>query len=245
MTPRIPARKTPPLETFIYRALVRPALRRAFHRIALRAAAAPTPELPTLIYMNHPSWWDGYIPFFLSDELWHGEGYLMMEEAQLARYSFFRYCGVFSVDRHDPREGMRSVTYAADLLRARPGRLMWIFPQGAITPNDKRPLSTFAGAAHIVKRAAPLRCMPLALRYEFLSEQRPEILVRIGAAHVVEGAVSVKALHREMDERLLHEMEQLRQDTLSGATAEYRTVLRGRSSMNVVWDRVRAAVRRH
>jgi 1-acyl-sn-glycerol-3-phosphate acyltransferase len=245
MQPRLTARKTPPVEALIYRALVRPALRSAFHRVALRSAEpAVQRDLPLVIYGNHPSWWDGYIAFLLAYETWRCQGYLMMEEPQLARYRFFRYCGVFSVDRHDPREGMRSVAYAAGLLKDRPGRAVWIFPQGEITPNDRRPLATFAGAAHIAKRAAPVRCIPMALRFEFLGEQRPEALVLLGPSHVVSGPVDVKALHREMDQRLLSAVEQLRDDTIGGTTTEYRTILQGRPSVNVVWDRVRAALLR-
>lgn len=245
MQPRLTARKTPLIEALIYRTLVRPALRRAFQRVALWSAEPGfTPDLPALIYANHPSWWDGYIAFLLAREHWRCPGYLMMEEPQLARYGFFRYCGVFSVDRHDPREGLRSVAYAADLLRGHPGRALWIFPQGLITPNDRRPLVTYAGAAHIARRAAPVRCIPMALRFEFLDEQRPEALVRLGPAHVVSGEYDVKALQREMDRRLFCEVEQLHADTIDGTTAHYRTILQGRASVNVVWDRVRGKRRR-
>ena len=48
------------------------------------------PDTPTLIYANHPSWWDGYMAFVLSDIVWRCESYLMMEEPQLERYGFFR-----------------------------------------------------------------------------------------------------------------------------------------------------------
>ncbi len=223
----------------IYRTLVRPALRRMFQRVALYAAESrPLPDLPTLVYSNHPSWWDGYVAYLLSREIWRSEGYLMMEEAQLRRYGFFRYCGAFSVDRHDPREGMRAVQYAALLLRGS-RRVVWIFPQGEIVPSDRRPLVTFSGAAHIARRAAPVRCLPAALRFEFGGEQRPEALIRLGEPHVVESGANAKALRRDMDQRLLTEMDALREDFLSGATTTYRTILQGRESINVVWDRVR------
>ena len=237
--PRFPARKNRLVEAAIYRTLVRPSLRRAFHRVAI---SAPHGEdwstLPTIFYANHVSWWDGYMAFFLTDERWHVEGYLMMEEPQLRRYRFFQRCGCFSVDRHDPREGMRSVAYAAQLLQDRPGRVMWIFPQGEIVPNDRRPLVTYAGAAHVARRAAPVRCVPVALRFEFFGEQRPEALIRLGPPHIVDNA-SAKTLHAEMDRRLLHEVDGLRADVLSGAAASYQTALAGRSSINVLWDRVR------
>ena len=237
--PRLPARKTPAIEAAIYRAMVRPAIRRSFNRVAI---SAPHGEdwggLPTIFYCNHVSWWDGWMAFFLFDERWHSEGYLMMEEPQLRRYRFFQQCGCFSVDRHDPREGMRSVIYAADLLRGHPERSLWIFPQGVIEPNDRRPLRTFAGAAHVARRAGRVRCVPVALRFEFLGEQRPEALIRLGESHIVDGQ-DAKTLHAEMDRRLLREVEGLRQDVIAGATTGYRTALAGRASINVLWDRVR------
>lgn len=242
--PRLPARKTPAIEAAIYRGMVRPAIRRSFDRVAI---SAPHGEdwrgLPTIFYSNHVSWWDGWMAFLLFDERWHTEGYLMMEEAQLRRYRFFQRCGCFSVDRQDAREGVRSVIYAADMLRDRPGRGLWIFPQGAIEPNDRRPLRTFAGAAHIARRAGPVRCVPIALRFEFFGEQRPEALIRLGEPHIANGQ-DVKGLHAEMDRRLLHEVDGLRQDVIAGATTGYQTALAGRTSINVLWDRVRGKATR-
>ena len=237
--PRLPARKNWLIEAGIYRLMVRPALRRAFHRVAI---AAPDGEdwshLPTIFYSNHVSWWDGWIAFFLFDERWRMEGYLMMEEPQLRRYRFFQRCGCFSVDRQDAREGMRSVSYAASLLRDRPGRALWIFPEGEIGPNDRRPLRTYAGAAHIARRAGRVRCVPVALRFEFLGEQRPEGFIRIGPAHIVDGG-DTKALHTDMDRRLVEQVDRLHADVIAGMTGTYATTLRGRTSVNVWWDRVR------
>lgn len=215
-------------------------MRRAFQRIAIGGDEPPPSPLPTLVYSNHPSWWDGYIAFFLSDERWRNTSYLMMEEPQLRRYGFFRYCGVFSVDRHDAREGLRSVRYAADLIRQRPRRCLWIFPQGEITPNDARPLVLFRGATHIAKLAAPVRCVPMALRFEFLEQQRPEVLIRFGAAHTVEAGADARTLHHEMETRLTAAVDRLRDDVIDGSVAAYHTALQGRDSVNVRWDKVRA-----
>ena len=237
--PHFPARKTPRVEAAIYRTMVRPSLRRSFHRIAI---SAPYEEdwrgMPTIFYANHVSWWDGYMAFFLFDERWRIEAYLMMEEPQLSRYRFFQWCGCFSVDRYDPREGMRSVIYAAHLLQARPDRALWIFPQGEIVPNDRRPLRTYAGAAHIARRVGRVRCVPVALRFEFFGEQRPEALIRLGPPHIAEDT-DTRALHADMDRRLLIEVEGLRADAIAGTTASYRTALTGHPSINVLWDRVR------
>ena len=237
--PRLPARKNALLEALIYRAMVRPSLRSGFHRIALSAPHGEDwSSLPALFYANHASWWDGWLAFFLFHERWRNQGYLMMEERQLRRYRFFQRCGCFSVDRQDAREALRSVVYAADLLRGQAGRALWIFPQGEIRPNDRRPLVTYSGAAHVACRAAPVRCVPVALRLEFFGEQRPEALIRLGAPHIVEDT-NPRTLHAEMDRRLLAEVEALHDDVMSGAAASYATALAGRTSVNVLWDRAR------
>jgi chlorobactene lauroyltransferase len=237
--PRLPSQKNPALAALIYNGLARPAMRRAFHRVAL---AAPYGEewwgLSTIFYASHVSWWDGYMAFLLCNERWHIDGYLMMEEPQLRRYHFFQRCGCFSVDRHDPREAMRAVIYGARLLGERPGRALWIFPQGTIQPPDRRPLLTYAGAAHLARRAAPVRCVPVALRFEFGGEQRPEALIRLGEPHLVE-QVDTRSLHAEMDRRLLGVVEQLREDVVNGTTRDYQTILAGHRSINVWWDHVR------
>jgi 1-acyl-sn-glycerol-3-phosphate acyltransferase len=240
VTPRLPARKHWLPETAIYHTLVRPAFRRSFHRIAIHAPHGEGwNDLPTLYYANHVSWWDGWVAFFLFHERWRVEGYLMMEERQLERYRFWQRCGCFSVDRSDPREGMRSVLYGADLLRSKPRRSLWIFPQGEIGPNDRRPLHTFTGAAQLARRAGRVRCVPVALRFEFRGEQRPEALVRIGEPHIVDG-MDAKTLHAEMDQRLLREVDALHDDLNSGAVHDYQTALTGQVSINVWWDRVRS-----
>ena len=241
--PHFPARKRRLPAALVYHVLVRPALRRSFVRVAISAPEGPQPpDLPVLLYSNHVSWWDGYLAFLLTRERWNTETYLMMEERQLRRYRFFQWCGCFSVDREDPREALRSVAYAANVLHGHPGRSVWIFPQGEITPNDRRPLTTYSGTAHIALRAAPVRCVPVALRLEFFGEQRPEALVRIGPSHVVEGGTA-RSLQADMDRRLLQTVDELRADALSGATQHYRTVLPGRASINVIWDRVRSLFR--
>ncbi len=80
--------------------------------------------------------------------------------------------------------------------------------------------------------------MPVALRFEFLGEQRPEALIRLGEPHIVESG-DTRPLHDEMDRRLLAEVDALHDDVISGATVRYPTILAGRTSTNVLWDRLR------
>lgn len=127
---------------------------RQFSRISIRHIGdKPRPNAgPVIVYANHSSWWDGHLAMFLNEECWHLDGYVMMEEKQLARYRFFTHVGGFLIDRQEARSAMRTLDYAAQLMSAQPGRVLLLFPQGEILANDARPLSFFNGTAHLVKR---------------------------------------------------------------------------------------------
>jgi hypothetical protein len=241
--PAIPARRNRLGETLIYRALVRWAVWSHFDRVWLKAdGPLPHPaDGPLIIYPNHPSWWDGYMCFLLTRMVLRGrfEAYLMMEEPQLRRYRFFTWAGCFSVDRDDPRSAARSVAYISRLLATRRARALVIFPQGAIAPNDRRPLEIYAGAAHIARRAGGATLWPVALRYEFRSEQRPEVFIRAGPVHYAPAEIDVRALTSEIAQRLTAAADVLRDDITGGRLDEYQVLLRGRVGVNRVWDVVR------
>lgn len=239
--PAIPAAKSRAGEELIYRALVRPALWNSFERVscALRGALPEPGRGPLIVYLNHPGWWDGYMCFLIARELLRGrfDGYVMMEEPQLRAYRFFSWCGAFSIDRHSPRAAARSVAYISRLLRERPGRALYIFPQGEFAPNDRRPLRVFPGLAHIVRRAGGATLLPVALRYEFRGEQRPEAFMLLGPAHHSDGD-DLRALSAEAAARLTESADTLRDLVLAEQGASFHTLLRGRPGVNRVFDRV-------
>jgi 1-acyl-sn-glycerol-3-phosphate acyltransferase len=197
---------------------------------------------PLIVYLNHPSWWDGYMCMLLSRLVLGGrfESFLMMEEPELQRYRFFRWAGCFSVDRHDPRSAARSVAYIGRLLAERHTRSLYIFPQGLLTPNDRRPLALYPGAAHVVRRAGGATLWPVALRYEFRGEQRPEAFIRAGPPHYANADSQTRALTADITRRLTGVADALRDEVAEGWLAEYRTLARGRSGVNRVFDALRA-----
>ena len=91
---------------------------------------------PAVIYGNKQE------PILISLDLFDHDAYGIMEERQLRRYGFFRRLGMFSVDRENFRSARRSLDYAATLLRGT-GRVLWLFPQGEIVPNDRRPVRCY------------------------------------------------------------------------------------------------------
>lgn len=241
--PPVPARHNLLGDALVYWGLVRPALWSHFDRVWIKCEG-PTPQVsdgPMIVYMNHPSWWDGYMALVLNRIVLrdHFRGYLMMEQQQLERYRFFSWSGAFSVDRHDARSAMRSVRYIGRRLAERRARCMYIFPQGEISPNDRRPLVIFSGLAHTVRLAGGATLWPVALRYEFRGEQRPEAFIRAGPAHYAPGDADAHALSQEVGRRLNAACDALRDEYTGGALEGYQPLLRGRAGVNRVFDAVR------
>jgi 1-acyl-sn-glycerol-3-phosphate acyltransferase len=241
--PVIPARRGRIGAALVYWALVRWAVWSHFDRVWLKIVGPlPHPsDGPLIVYPTHPAWWDGYMCFLLDRLVLRGrfEGYLMMEEPELRRYRFFAWAGCFSVDRHDPRSAARSVAYIGRLLAERRDRSLYIFPQGALTPNDRRPLAVYPGLAHIARRAGRATLWPVALRYEFRGEQRPEAFMRAGPAHYAPADVGTRALTNEVERRLTAAADALRDEVAASQLEGYQALLRGRPGINRLFDALR------
>jgi 1-acyl-sn-glycerol-3-phosphate acyltransferase len=172
-------------------------------------------EAPLVLYANHSSWWDGLVAFQLSRACGL-EQYAMMEERQALAYPFHRRLGAFGVVRESARDGVRAVEYAGRLLKDT-NRALWIFPQGLTLPNDARPLRLYTGAARIIERVGHADAAPVAMRYEFLDEYRPEAFVRIGPPQrvKVDADFNARRLTEMFTERLTSALDKLRADILS------------------------------
>ena len=182
-------------------------------------------DAPLILYANHSSWWDALVIFQLGRAC-RLEQFAMMEEKQLREYPLFRRLGAFSVVRESPRAAARSVKYAAGLLRGT-DRALWIFPQGETRPNDIRPLKFFSGVAHVIKRAGVAYAAPVALRYEFLDEFKPQAFARIGALQRLNAGENFqpKTVTRQLAETLTAELDQLRADVIRGQLNEYAGIV--------------------
>ena len=175
----ITARKSRLAETMLALVLRR-AIRRRFHGIYVngmtRLLELDTSR-PVIVCVNHTNWWDGFVVQLLSQEFKPRVSYLAQEERHLARYRFFRWCGVFGIDlEHSALAGMR---YALRLLQDAPTAL-WFFPQGRIAPPGA-PTEIRPGA-HFLSMKSGAQLLPVIFRYEWLGESRPSILIFIGSS---------------------------------------------------------------
>lgn len=184
-------------------------------------------NIPLVIYANHSSWWDGLVAYQLGKECFLDD-YVMMEEKQLANLRLFRKLGAFSVVRENPREAVKSINYAVELLKEKPSRALWIFPQGAIKPSDLRPLDFYHGISRIIGKLENCCVLPVALRYEFLNEFKPEIFAKIGDTQEFranEGFVT-KETTKNLEMKLVELIDELRNDIAAEKTESYENIVK-------------------
>ncbi|MFQ3581096.1 lysophospholipid acyltransferase family protein [Chloracidobacterium validum] len=209
-------------------------LRRAFHAVWWRGIEAFTtrPHRPLLIYANHPGWWDPLLAFFVVRRT-ERDGYMMGEEKTLRTFRFFRWMGGFSVDRTNARDVAQSIRYASERLDG-PATALWMFPQGAIVPPDKRPVAFFPGVAHVVRRAPDCIAIPAAIRYEFDDQPRPEVFLDFGAGEAGRdlAARDITTLTHHLQARLTERMDALREAVWERRREGFTLALRGRRSIS-------------
>ncbi|MDZ7291804.1 MAG: lysophospholipid acyltransferase family protein [candidate division KSB1 bacterium] len=213
--------------------------KRHFHAIHLLGEVPETnPELPLLLLPNHSTWWDGFFVYLLNRKLFARLPYLMMLEEQLARYRFFARLGAFSINPHSAGSVRESIRYSIEILKQQltPKPLLCIFPQGDLWPWDKRPLE-FKGGTEVILNgyAGRVNLLPLAIRTEFLGEQRPEAFFLFGQ-NTITNSNTFLGMQRlqEIEENLL---DQLRDRITKGEQGI--TLVSGRKSINQKFDAVR------
>jgi 1-acyl-sn-glycerol-3-phosphate acyltransferase len=182
-------------------------------------------NLPLLIYANHSSWWDGLVAFQISREV-KLDSFWMMEEKHLRKLGLFRKLGAFSIVREKPREAIKSINYAADILQKKPNRAVWIFPQGEILPNDIRPLNFYNGLSKAIEKVRNCYAARIAMRFEFLGEFKPDIFVKIDEPEIFsedENFVSKKATGI-FEEKLTETLDTLKAQVLTNNLGDYQNI---------------------
>ncbi len=208
----------------IFKIYNRNLLKRRFHSFRVLGLDNFIKVNSSIIYANHSSWWDGLVAFEVSKAL-RADSFILMEEKQLRNLFLFRKLGAFSVVRENPRQAVKSLNYAVNLLKEKPSRTLWIFPQGEILPNDLRPLHFYNGLARIIERVQDCSAVPLTIRYEFLKEYKPEIFVKIGESENFNNIdFNFKKLTRNFESRISKMLDELKDDVISRNFANYKKI---------------------
>lgn len=234
----IAARKDPWIDSLLYHGYLRWSIRRAFHAVHARGLehmeGLPA-EVPVIACANHSNWWDGLVVFFLTRFQRKRQFYCMMEEEQLRHYRFFTWLGAFSVDPHNSLRAGASVLYSLRLLK-QPDTMLWIFPQGRQAPAHE-PVVVRPGASFLCRRAPQALVLPVAFRYAFLREQRPEVFIRVGAP-----IAALEVDDARLEQVLRAQCAELDEAIRAEDTTGFRALLSPGFSVNKCWEAVRRLV---
>lgn len=203
-------------------------VRRHFRAVFVRGNL-PDTRAPLLACVHHAGWWDPILLFHLSRRRFPGCHFTMMEEENLRRFRFFRRIGAFGIDRASASGPLASLRYALGRL-SEPGSRVWIFPQGAIAPVDRRPLEVDPGAAWLASKAR-VPVVAVAIRYEFREDQLPEAFVSFSTPSFV----PAERLPDDPDpvlELLTAEADGLRDAVWGGHLGDFDRVVDGRRSIS-------------
>jgi 1-acyl-sn-glycerol-3-phosphate acyltransferase len=195
-----------------------------------RAVAQLARSRPILVVCNHSSWWDAMMVLVLSERVLRVDGHALMDAANLRRLRFFALCGGIGVDLHDPRDGARAIRHCARLLD-RPGRVLWMFPQGAERPLHE-PLQFHPGSGHIARLAPAAAVIPLALVYGFGAVQKPRAFAAFGPP--IELATDVDAVIAQRD-GVARQLARVRAHQSGSEPAAFEPVLAARRSHIGAW----------
>jgi 1-acyl-sn-glycerol-3-phosphate acyltransferase len=200
-------------------------VRAAFRGVWVRGTL-PSAEGGLLVYLNHSSFWDGFLAHQLG-KVAGWDSYAVMEEENLGKYRFHTRIGAFSVRRGDPRSSLATVRHAKTVL-ARPNAALFIFPEGELRAGQG-PLKPLERGVELIARTANVRCLPVAVRYAFLEHEHPDVLVEVGAPHAP-GGLDV----------FTSNLESAYARVLSARSTEgFTRVVHGRRGVQERWDNVR------
>jgi len=215
-------------------------LRASFHAVRVARPGPPmvSNEWPLIVYLNHPSWWDGALVPVLVDRLFPGRrAFGPIDADALERYGFMRRLGFFGV-KADSFAGAATFLRVGRRLLAERDTLFCVTPQGRFADPRERPVRLQPGLANLVARVARVTVLPLAIEYPFWTERTPEALVRFGEPFVAGTALpgSLVDVATVLEERLTVAMERLEGDALALDPSRFDSLLDGRVGVGGWYD---------
>ncbi len=235
-----PASKWPLLTDWFFR-YTRSYLRRSFHAIRLLGeppAFAENERTPLVVCMNHSSWWDLLVSFFLERELFGWDCYGVMDARQLQRYRIFAHMGMLGVDRTS-LAGAREFLHDCEMMLKGRRRALWLTPQGAMVSNYHRPIAFQPGIGHLAARLETFFIVEISLHYEFWDERLPEAFISISTPRLLRispSSFDPRVFVRDAEQRMQAQLDALLTCVRRRDPACFRTLLSGRSGASPTYD---------
>ena len=130
---------------------------------------------PLIFAANHVAWWDTLLLVVLHEAL-GGINWAVMDADNLRKLPFLGWVGALPLDRSSHDSSRQCLESSAALLD-RPGRGLWIFPQGRQRPAHLRPLDLKRQGLRIIHSRNPIDVVAVSLNYLFLERNRPAAIV--------------------------------------------------------------------
>jgi 1-acyl-sn-glycerol-3-phosphate acyltransferase len=217
-------------------------------RIARDGQFPSLPDYPLLIYVNHPSWWDPLIAFWLADKLLpHSRHYAPIDERALEAYSVLGKLGLFWIEL-DSRRGSAKFLRMAERILSEPDAVLWVTAEGRFTDPRERPVQLKPGIAHVAHRQHKLCVLPLAWELAYWQESKPEVLMRFGQPLVIEQSQSqsVEQIHEALLARHEANLDALARSVIARDEQAFDTIMGGSAGVGGAydwWRRLRAWMR--
>lgn len=167
-------------------------LGRHFHSLRILKDGLPKHDRPTVIFLNHASWWDPLVCMFLARTFFPGRcSFAPIDAQMLGRYRLFKRLGFFGI-KPGSAGGALAFIRSVHCILSSPTNMLWLTPQGRFADARERPPRLRSGLGAIASRLTAATFLPLAIECTFWTEPKCEILVSFGEP-IVTRSVAARA----------------------------------------------------
>lgn len=206
---------------------------------------------PTIVYANHPAWWDPLIAHYMNDVLLSPrQFYAPIDADALKQYRVFEKLGFYGIDLQSTSGAAAFLRTSMSILNA-PDTSLWITPEGRFCDPRDASAALMPGLAHLCTRISGLcdasgnsrggRVIPLALEYLFWEERLPVCILRFGhpfrpAEHPSWDKLTWKT---NLNERLRQTQRELATSAITRDPAEFESLMIGKVGAGMIYDTMR------
>lgn len=183
---------------------------------------------PIIIYAPHICWWDGMVAYFICRQILGLDIRFMVEELHLL--PMMRKFGAFSIDKKSPKSILKSLNFAINHLDS-PKKVFCLYPQGIIRPQDYSPVKFGSGISYIASNLDGVNLIPLCIRYCFLRDTSPEIMIELKEPIIIEKVENRAEMTTDLAKHFEKSLENQRLEIATGDLKKYITVLRKRDNL--------------